>query len=67
MTASLEQALQNLLKKSCISALMQKNSDKGRAAVEGLGDILWKSYSHPVNDTLFTQGSLYEPVQPTEA
>ena len=34
MTASLEQVLQNLLKKPCISALMQKNSDKGRAAYE---------------------------------
>ena len=40
MNASLEQALEHFLNQPDIIALMRENSNKGRPAVEGLGDIL---------------------------
>lgn len=40
MNASLKEALEHFLNQPEIIALMQENSDEGKAAVEGLGDIL---------------------------
>lgn len=44
MNASLEQALERFLNRPDIIKLMQENSNKGRAAVEGLGDILLEEF-----------------------
>lgn len=44
MNASLEQALERFLNQRDIIKLMQKNSDEGKAAVEGLGDILFEKF-----------------------
>lgn len=44
MNASLEQELERFLNRPDIIKLMQENSDKGRAAVEGLGDILFEEF-----------------------
>ena len=44
MNASLKEALEHFLNQPDIIKLMRENSNKGRPAVEGLGDILFEEF-----------------------